>query len=54
MGGQRDTGAIVGAVIGRLSKRLLDVMQQEFERNGRKMLSPGKVRYLRRLIRRAR
>lgn len=32
--------------------RLWAAMVAEFERNGRRMLSPGKVRYLRRVVRR--
>ena len=35
-----------------LSNRLWAAMVREFERNGGRLLSPGKVRYLRRQIRR--
>lgn len=45
----RIIGFVVGGSIG---KRLMGAMMGEYERNGRKMLSPGKIRYLRRLIRR--
>lgn len=45
---------IVGAVVGRAPKRLLRAMRGEFERNGRRTLSAGKIRHLRRAIRRGR
>lgn len=45
---------IVAGVKGQVSRRLMRAMVREFERNGGKMLSAGKVRYLRRVIRRGR
>lgn len=45
---------IVGVVVGRAPNRLLRAMQEEFERNGRRTLSAGKIRHLRRAIRRGR
>lgn len=37
-----------------VSPRLARAIVEEFMRNGRRTLTPGKVRYLRRIIRRSR
>ena len=34
-----------------LSRRLMAAIMGEYERNGRRTISPGKLRYLRRVIR---
>lgn len=37
-----------------MSRRLLAAIRVEYERNGRRTLRPGKLRYLRRVVRRDR
>lgn len=52
--GERVEIVYVGVGRSRFKARLIAAMWQEFERNGRRTLTPGKVRFLRRLIRRGR